>query len=232
MAEQTTVRKELRAVTDLIEIRKKTCTDLEIEYRGSLASLNRERSECAVPAEKEIKELNDRIWEMRNRINSLGFFKKKEKRELENTIAIEMEALKDAEKAREQQKDELTQTVNEKISVLKKNYEEKMKALVEETSVLQTRLEELAAYKPRDFSSIYAEWAVEDKEREREKQFILDEIKKDAVPRMTISEMRFLPGIKARNMTVSDISAYVNELVEDGRMREVKKGSSLAFSVV
>ena len=174
LAEQASLRKELRKVTEQLEEKKKVCDCLETEYKDSLAALNRERSECAVPAEKEIKELNDRIWNLRNRISSLGFFKKKEKRELENTIAVEEEALRKAERDRDQQKEELKKALDEKMTVLKKNYEEQMKPLAEDISSLQVKLEELASKRTQKSSHIYEEWAAEDKEREREKLFIID----------------------------------------------------------
>ena len=236
LAEQAKLRKQLTDATEQLEEKRKDWASLEKEYNGSLATFNREKTECAVPADKEIKERNDRIRDLRNRVNSLGFFKKKEKKELERTIVDEEDALRKAEKERDHQKVEMKKILDEKIVNLERSYKEQTRLLTEEISSLQTKIAELTSVRAQKFSHLYEKWAEEDKEREEVKSFIIEEIKKYGLEygfdRLSISDMRHIPGIKARNMDIFEITPYVDDLVAEGRLREEEEGIHNVFSVI
>ena len=114
-----------------------------MDYKSSVASLNREKIEGAVPVDKEIKELNDKIWDMRKQFETLGFFKKKERKALESALAEAENSLGKAEKEREKQKAELISSIDDKISILRKKYEEQSKSLSEMILSLQEKVPEM-----------------------------------------------------------------------------------------
>ena len=95
-----------------------------------------------MPADKDVKELNVKIWDMKKQINMLSIFKRKERRELENALAEEENALEEAEKERDRQKAELISSIDDKISTLQKNFEEQSKSLSEMISSLQEKVPE------------------------------------------------------------------------------------------
>ena len=101
---------------------------------------------------------------------------------------------------------------------------------------LQTKIAELTSVRAQKFSHHYEKWAEEDKEREEVKSFIIEEIKKYGLEygfdRLSISDMRHIPGIKARNMDIFEITPYVDDLVAEGRLREEEEGIHNVFSVI
>ena len=101
-----------------MEERKKELSDIEKDFKNSVASLNSEKNKGAVPADKDVKELNVKIWDMKKQLNILSIFKRKERRELENALAEEENALEEAEKERDRQKAELISSIDDKISTL------------------------------------------------------------------------------------------------------------------
>ena len=107
----------------------------EIEpYEGQIREFEKEKQQ-QVPAESNLKSLNDKISELQQQKKALGLFKGKQKKEIQGQIDGLTIELQDVEKTVRLQKDELHKSVDSKISSVKaemKPYADKISELEKE----------------------------------------------------------------------------------------------------
>ncbi|MBP3580414.1 MAG: hypothetical protein J6K12_04105, partial [Clostridia bacterium] len=108
---------------------------LDIEpYEGKIREFEKEKQQ-QVPAEINLKSLNDKISELQQQKKALGLFKGKQKKEIQGQIDGLTIELQDVEKTVRLQKDELHKSVDSKISSVKaevKPYADKISELEKE----------------------------------------------------------------------------------------------------
>ncbi len=105
-----------------------------VPYEGQIRAFEKEKQQ-QVPAESNLKLLNDKISELHDQKKSLGVFKGKEKKEIQGQIDELTIELQNVEKTVRYQKDQLYKSVDSKIGSIKaemKPYTDKIAVLEKE----------------------------------------------------------------------------------------------------
>ena len=138
--EKQKLNEDLIEINNEIEKKKKCLIELEGENGGILKSLEKELRDKNVPAEAERNKVDEEIRDLSRQRERLGLFKGKQKKGINEQIALKQVKLDELRKEVERQQDELTSRVSAQIKDIKEKFEP-IKARIKELSEKKEALE-------------------------------------------------------------------------------------------
>ena len=136
--EKQQLESEKESLLPKIDELKNQVDEIDIKNAPKINELRRER-DGRVPAEDELDSLKSRIKELENQRDSLGLFKGKQKKELQEIITEEYTKVNSINSEVEAQKQQLLSRVNQEISAL----QEEGKEIRVELANLRNRVSEI-----------------------------------------------------------------------------------------